>query len=99
MHKTVLAIAFLSIFQTASASDIFTPKPTISVGGVSNAPQTQVQAADASFRDKCAALVQERRAIDYIDQKQIWVPIEQQNANYYRMQALKAEMSARGCAY
>lgn len=98
MHKTVLAFAFLSIFQTASASDIFTQKPTISAGGVSTVPQTQRQAA-AAGQENCAALVQERRAIEHIDQKQIWVPIEQQNANYHRMRAIKAEMSARGCGY
>ena len=98
MHKTVLAFVFLSIFQAASASDIFSQKPSISVGGVSNSPQTQRQAA-AAGQENCAALIQERRAIEHIDQKQIWVPIEQQNANYHRMRAIKAEMNARSCGY
>lgn len=65
MHKTVLAFAFLSIFQTVSASDIFTQKPSISVGGVIKSPQTQRQAA-AAGQENCAVLGQERRAIERI---------------------------------
>lgn len=47
----------------------------------------------------CSKLVQERRAIDQITEKMIWVPIEQQNANYHQMNQLKADMSRLGCRY
>ncbi|TAH12291.1 MAG: hypothetical protein EAZ11_06685 [Curvibacter sp.] len=47
----------------------------------------------------CAQLAQERRAIDQITEKMQWVPIEQQNANYHRMQVLKAQMAAQRCTY
>ena len=49
--------------------------------------------------DNCGALSKERRAIDQITEKMIWVPIEQQNANYHRMNQIKADMARLGCRY
>ena len=47
----------------------------------------------------CPKLAQERRALDQITEKMIWVPIEQQNANYHRMNQIKADMYRFGCRY
>lgn len=61
-----------------------------------NAPLTYQANQDGAV---CPKLVQERRALDQITEKMIWVPIEQQNANYYRMNQLKADMFRFGCRY
>lgn len=45
----------------------------------------------------CLRLVKERRAIDQITEKMIWIPIEQQNANYYRMRQIKLDWARMGC--
>lgn len=47
----------------------------------------------------CARLSKERRAIEEITEKMIWVPIEKQNANYHRMNQIKADMARLGCRY
>ncbi|WP_296511244.1 hypothetical protein [Rhodoferax sp.] len=94
--KSVCAVLFAVAFS-ASANDIFNQRPAMGGGSSSHVEQTQTQVNTGQHG--CAALAQERRAIEYIDQKQIWVPIEQQNANYHRMRTLKAEMSARRCSY
>ncbi len=69
------------------------------MGGGSGSHSQQTQNQVDTGQDTCAALAKERRAIEYIDQKQIWVPIEQQNANYHRMLTLKAQMQQRRCSY
>jgi hypothetical protein len=52
-----------------------------------------------SVASTCGQLVSERRALDQITEKMIWVPIEKQNANYYRMNQIKADMARLGCRY
>lgn len=52
-----------------------------------------------SVYSSCAQLVAERRALDQITEKMIWVPIEKQNANYHRMNQIKADMARLGCRY
>jgi hypothetical protein len=47
----------------------------------------------------CANLISERRSIDQITEKMIWVPIDKQNANYHRMNQIKADMARLGCRY
>lgn len=47
----------------------------------------------------CPQLVNERKALDQLTEKMIWVPIEQQNANYHRMNQIKADMARLGCRY
>ena len=47
----------------------------------------------------CANLISERRSIDQITEKMIWVPIEKQNANYHRMNQIKAVMARLDCSY
>jgi hypothetical protein len=45
----------------------------------------------------CTQLAAERHDLDQITEKMIWVPIETQNANYYRMNQIKADMARLGC--
>lgn len=97
MLNTSIAIALCTLTLSAGASDIFNQRP--SMGGGATAQTTQQQTQVNTGQDACAALANERRSIEYIDQKQIWVPIEQQNANYHRMNWLKAQMAARRCSY
>ena len=52
-----------------------------------------------SVGSSCAQLVAERRNLDEITEKMIWVPIENQNANYRRMNQIKADMARLGCRY
>jgi hypothetical protein len=68
--------------------------PTMGGGSVAEGMATNTQQ-----QINCAQLAQERRAIDQITEKMQWVPIEQQNANYHRMNWLKGQMAARGCSY
>lgn len=96
MKKLNASLLCLLAFA-ANAQDIFNRPPSMGGGGVNQANQVQTQVNTG--QDTCAALAQERRSIEYIDQKQIWVPIEQQNANYHRMNWLKAQMAARRCSY
>jgi hypothetical protein len=58
-------------------------------------PAQQSHSVDSS----CVQLVAERRALDQITEKMIWVPIEKQNANYHRMNQIKADMARLGCRY
>lgn len=97
MLKTFIAIALCALTLSAGAADIFNQRPAM--GGGSTTQQQQVQTQVNTGQDTCAVLANERRSIEYIDQKQVWVPIEQQNANYHRMNAIKAQMRARGCQY
>lgn len=60
--------------------------------------QVQVNKSAADGKS-CPQLIQERRALDQITEKMIWVPIEQQNANYHRMNQIKADMARMGCRY
>jgi hypothetical protein len=97
MHK-VLLVLMVFVAASASAESIFEQqkKPTIGYSRDVATPQpTQSQQEGLT----CAQLSNERRAIDEITEKQIWVPIEQQNANYHRMNWLKGQMAARGCSY
>jgi hypothetical protein len=91
--------ALLAVFAlSASAETIFQQQARPSIGysrDVATPQPTQSQQEGLS----CAQLSNERRAIDEITEKQIWVPIEQQNANYHRMNWLKGQMAARGCSY
>jgi len=52
-----------------------------------------------SVGSSCEQLAAERRGLDQITEKMIWVPIEKQNANYYRMNQIKADMARLGCRY
>jgi hypothetical protein len=52
-----------------------------------------------SLGSTCTQLVAERRSLDQITEKMIWVPIETQNTNYYRMNQIKADMARLGCRY
>lgn len=52
-----------------------------------------------SVGSSCAQLAAERRALDQTTEKMIWVPIEKQNANYHRMNQIKADMARLGCRY
>ena len=97
MFKSFIAIAFFALTLSAGAADIFNQRSAM--GGGSSTQQQQLQTQVNTGQDTCAVLANERRSIEYIDQNQIWVPIEQQNANYHRMIALKAQMGARGCSY
>lgn len=96
MFKRILAV---TPFVLAAAASAQFPKQVPNMGGGS-ASSGQVFQSDANTATtNCNQLAAERRAIDQITEKQIWVPIEQQNANYHRMNWLKAQMAARGCAY
>jgi hypothetical protein len=97
MHSKIIGLALCALSLSSAADDIFKQGPMMGGGSATQSQQTQTQVNTG--QDTCAALAKERRAIEYIDQKQIWVPIEQQNANYYRMRFLKSEMAARGCRY
>lgn len=97
MFFRTIFLALCAFSSVSSAQDIFNPKPSMGGGSASQSQQTQTQVNTG--QDTCSALAAERRSIDYIDQKQIWVPIEQQNANYFRMQTLKSQMAAKGCRY
>ena len=66
-----------------------------SANALQQAPAPQPSAGGKS----CPQLTQERRALDQITEKMIWVPIEQQNANYYRMNQIKMDMARLGCRY
>lgn len=87
---------FMAILATAAFSvsaDVFQQQKQTTMGNGYVQPDQQQPS------DICTQLAEERRAIDRITEKQIWVPIEQQNANYHRMNWLKAQMSARRCSY
>lgn len=60
------------------------------------APPTQNA---SSVAGTCAQLAAERKSLDQITEKMIWVPIETQNANYHRMNQIKADMVRLGCRW
>lgn len=94
MEKKVLVAIWAAVSFAASA-DVFQQQKQTTMGNGNVQPiETQQQPSDV-----CTQLAEERRAIDRITEKQIWVPIEQQNANYHRMNWLKAQMAARRCSY
>lgn len=70
--------------QRSAAKRLFEPAP---------------KAVVTSSGPSCANLISERRAIEQITEKMIWVPIEKQNANYHRMNQIKADMARMGCRY
>lgn len=96
MIKNILAIAVVTFAAAASAQF---PKQVPNMGGGSASSGHVIQSDANVAATNCNQLAAERRAIDQITEKQIWVPIEQQNANYHRMNWLKAQMAARGCSY
>lgn len=67
--------------------------------GTSTTTTTTTINNQGAIDKSCPQLIQERRALDQITEKMIWVPIEQQNANYYRMNQIKADMARLGCRY
>lgn len=94
MRKKVFGFAIVAFALSAGAVDVFQQQKQSSMGNGSVQPAQQ-QSSD----NTCIQLAQERRAIDQITEKMQWVPIDQQNANYHRMNWLKAQMAARGCSY
>lgn len=97
MQRYVFAFLLAIFFGHASAQF---PKqvPNMGGGGVTNGQQQQTTQVNPS-NSNCAQLRAERDAINQIGEKMQWVPIEQQNANYHRMNQIKRDMSVMGCAH
>lgn len=93
MRKKVFGFLIAGFVLSAGAADVFQQQKQSSMGN------RTVQPAEQQSSETCTQLAQERRAIDQITEKMQWVPIDQQNANYHRMNWLKAQMAARGCSY
>ena len=64
-----------------------------------NALHSSLQTQNSSPSGSCPKLAHERTALDQITEKMTWVPIEQQNANYHRMNQIKSDMARFGCRY
>ena len=91
------------IERTANVPDgmPFNQQVDMAVQQMNNANQITAQQITPSNSNEaiCIQLGRERRALDEITEKMIWVPIETQNKNYFRMRQIKADMARLGCRY
>lgn len=96
--KNKIGLVILAIWSLPSfANDVFQQQRQSTMGnGFKDFATPQVQAQNQK-EALCAQLLADRASIDRITEKQQWVPIEQQNANYYRMQQIKRLLLANGC--